>query len=168
MNCPLINICMKQYIFFRLLLVSLFILQSFTAQSQLTAYPIQNFNFGTFYQGSSGGTVEISAGGSRSASGDVVLIISGPVYSQAVFEIETTAGSVMSIVQTADITLTGSNGGTITLQLETSDPASPFVTTAVPPARTLVQIGARLLIGNLSTSPPGNYNGSFFITFNQE
>ena len=167
MNCQ-INIISSKQSACGLVLFSLLILLSLSAKSQLTIYPIQNFNFGSFYQGSSGGTVDISAGGTRSASGDIILINSGFSYSQAVFEIEAPEGSIISIVQGADITLSGSNGGTITLQVGNSDPASPFVTTAIVPARTLVQIGGKLLIGSSSTSPPGNYNGSFSITFHQE
>lgn len=152
----------------RLLAVLTLLCVSFTASSQMLIYPVQGFNFGSFYQGVDGGTVDISAQGSRSATGGVVLINSGASYSQAIFEIDAAEGSIISVLIGPDIILPGSNGGSITLRLTNSDPASPFVTAAVPPARTLVRIGASLTIGTSSTSPPGNYSGSFSVTFHQE
>lgn len=152
----------------RLLAVLTLLCVSCAASSQMLIYPVQGFNFGSFYQGVDGGTVNLSAQGARSATGGIVLINSGASYSQAIFEIDAAKGSILSILNGPDITLSGSKGGSIILRLSNSDPASPFVTTAVPPARTVVRIGASLIIGNSSASPPGNYSGSFSITFNQE
>lgn len=141
---------------------------SFTANSQITVSTIQGFDFGSFYQGNSGGTVNILDTGVRSAAGDVVLINSGPMVSQAVFEIESPEGSVISIANGPDISIAGSNGGTISLKLGSADTGSPFITTEVPPARKRIQIGGTLTVGNKIDSPPGNYQGTFSITFNQE
>lgn len=138
------------------------------ASSQMLIYPIQSFNFGSFYQGSQGGIVELSADGSRFASSGIVLIHTGASYSQSIFEIEVPEGSVISILNGPDIILSGSRGGSVTLSLSNSNPTSPFITSAVPPLRTLVRIGAILSVGNSSASPPGNYSGSFSITFHQE
>ena len=152
----------------RLLAVLTLLCVSCAAWSQMLVYPVQSFNFGSFYQGMDGGTVDISAQGSRSATGGIVLINSGASYSQAIFEIDAAEGSIISVLIGPDIILSGSNGGSMTLRLSNSDPVSPFVTTAVSPARTVVRIGASLIIGNSSASPPGNYSGSFSITFHQE
>lgn len=165
--------CQKSSVFFksyprRLLFILAVLAISLPVRSQMLVYPLQNFNFGSFFQGTDGGTVDISADGSRSASGGIVLINSGASYSQAIFEIDAAEGSILSVLNGPDITLYGSKGGSITLRLSNSDPASPFVTTAIPPARTVVRIGASLTIGNSSASPPGNYSGSFSITFHQE
>lgn len=141
---------------------------STAASSQMLIYPVQNFNFGSFYQGANGGTVELTTDGSRTASGGVVLIHTGGSYSQSIFEIEVPEGSVISILNGPDIILQGSRGGSLTLSLSNSDPISPFITSAVPPLRTTVRIGAILSIGSLPASPPGNYSGSFSITFHQE
>lgn len=145
----------------------LLLLSSFTASSQITVYPIQNFNFGSFYQGNSGGTVDVSAAGSRSATGDIILINTSVSGSQAIFEIETPAGTVISI-STPDATLTGSNGGSLTLHVSNTDPGSPFNITAVPPDRTRLQIGGTLVVGTRAASPPGAYQGTFSITFNNQ
>lgn len=136
--------------------------------SQITTYTIQGFDFGTFYQGSTGGTINLSTSGSRSATGDVILMNAWLASSQAIFDLETTAGTTISILNGSDITLSGSNGGTLKLSLEATDLGSPFTTTAVPPARTRLNVAGKLTIGSRATSPPGTYSGTFSITFNQE
>jgi hypothetical protein len=146
---------------------SLLVFVPFKVRSQVTIYPIQNFNFGTFYQGNSGGTIDISTTGARSASGDIILMNTFPSGSQAIFDIEAPAGSIISL-STPDATLSGSNGGTVTLHISNTDPASPFNTTVVPPDRIRMQVAGSLRVGDRITSPPGTYQGTFSITFNQQ
>ncbi|MDB5121278.1 MAG: hypothetical protein JWN56_2496 [Sphingobacteriales bacterium] len=140
---------------------------SFTADSQITIFPVQDFNFGTFYQGNSGGTVDISTAGLRSATGGIILLNTGPAVAQAIFDIEAPAGSNISI-NTPDAILTGSNGGTLTLHITGTDPGSPFSTIVAPPGLTRLQVSGSLVIGDQITSPPGAYQGTFSVTFNQE
>ena len=151
-----------------LFLYSVLLCTSISAYSQVTVYTIQNFNFGTFYQGNSGGTIDVSTTGTRTATGDIILMNTWNSAAQAILEIQAPAGSVISITNGADAVLTGSNGGTVSLHLESSNLGSPFNTTAVPPARTTLNIAGKLTIGNITTSPPGTYQGTFSITFNQE
>ena len=131
-------------------------------------FTVQNLQFGTFAQGGSGGTVTVSNNGSRSATGSIILINQGASFFQAIIDVEAAPGSLISITNGADATLTGSNGGTVTLTIGNSDPTSPFNTTVSPPSRTPVNIGGTLTIGNPAASPPGTYTGVFYITFNQE
>lgn len=145
----------------------LLLLSSFSASSQITVTSVQNFNFGSFYQGNSGGTVDVSATGSRTATGDIILMNTVVSGSQAIFEIEAPAGTIISL-SCPDATLTGSNGGSLTLHFSNTDPGSPFNTTAVAPDRTRVQMGGTLTVGSRVTSPPGTYQGTFSITFNHE
>jgi hypothetical protein len=144
------------------------ILLSCKASAQLTAYPVQDFNFGTFYQGSTGGSLTISTDGSRSSTGDVVLLNTGQAVSQAIFDIEAPENALISIVIGSNSTLYGSNGGTMKLEITGSNPATLFLNTAVPPDRSRVHFSGRLLIGDIMTSPPGIYQGTFSITFNNE
>ena len=134
----------------------------------ISVYNYQNMNFGAFTQGASGGTVILSTAGARSVTSTVVGLNMGVSYYQAIFEIEGPSGTIISILNGSDITLTGSNGGTATLHLGGSSPGSPFVTSVSPPSRTQVSIGGTLTIGNSSASPPGSYSGTFSVTFNQE
>jgi hypothetical protein len=87
-------------------------------------------------------------------------------YYPAIFDVEATSGLLITVMNGPDATLTGSNGGTLTLKLGASNPASPFVSTADPPYRKSVSIGGTLSMGSLS--PPGTYNGTFSVTFNYQ
>ncbi len=134
----------------------------------LSVYTVQNMSFGAFSNGPSGGTVVISNTGMRSVTGDVVQLNMGYNFFQSVFEIDAPEGSIISILNGSNATLTGSNGGTMTLQIGTSDPPSPFVTVIPQPGRTQVNIGGAITVGSAAANPPGTYTGTFYITFNQE
>jgi hypothetical protein len=139
-----------------------------TDVGSISVFTVQNIKFGAFTQGISGGTVIIANDGSRSATGEILPLNLGSQYFQAIFEIEAPIGTIISIINGPDATLTGSNGGSMSLQIGTPEPLSPFNTVISPPGRTQVSIGGKLTVGNLAVSPPGNYSGTFFITFNQE
>ena len=141
-------------------------LSSFSQISSVTS--VQNLGFGAFSQGSIGGTVVISANGSRSVTGSIVPLNLGVNYYQAIFEIEAPEGTIVSIMNGGNVTLTGSNGGSMLLQIGNSDPSSPFAITVPPPGKTTVNFGGTLTIGSLFQNPPGSYSGTFSITFNNE
>ena len=124
----------------------------------------QNLGFGTFYHGVLGGSVSVSPAGVRSATGDVVLLVSG-LYFAAIYRITGPPGTVVSLLNGPDVLLPGSGGGTLSLHIGNSIPASPFVLT---PGPFLVNVGGTLTVGNSAANPPGNYSGTFNITFVQE
>jgi len=134
----------------------------------ISVYTMQNLSFGAFSNGPAGGSISISANGIRSVSGDVMPLNLGVQYYPASFDIDAPEGSIISMLNGSNILLTGSNGGSITLELGDSDPPSPFITTVPQPLKTQVNIGGKLTIGNPSSNPPGTYTGTFYITFNQE
>lgn len=127
---------------------------------------VQNLSFGAFTQGSNGGTVIISDQGERSATGSVVLFNLGQPYYPSLFDVVAPAGTIISITNGPDVTLTGSNGGRMRLQLGTSYPVAPFI--ADLSGTTRVSVGGTLTMGNAVESPPGSYTGTFYITFNNE
>jgi hypothetical protein len=127
-----------------------------------TAQPL---SFGAFYPGSAGGTVIIYPDGSRSSAGDVVLVNLGFAFAPAMFEVEGLAGTLVSILNGSDITLTGSNGGSMNLHLGASAPTSPLVIPTSSPSRTTVTVGGTLTVGNTVSNPPGSYTGTFNLTF---
>ncbi|WP_169306819.1 DUF4402 domain-containing protein [Pedobacter polaris] len=129
--------------------------------------PAQGLNFGAFYQNGSGGSVIIYPNGSRSTTGSVIQTSQGFSFSPAIFEVDAEPGTVVTISNGPDVNLTGSNGGTMVLQIGSSDPVSPFVTTAASPGRTQVRIGGTLTVGSPLANPPGNYSGTFSVTFIQ-
>ena len=130
--------------------------------------PAQGLNFGSFSHGPAGGNVIISPNGSRSVTGDIVQLGTGLPFSPAIFEVEANPGTVVQIMNGPDVTLSGSNGGTLALQLGISSTGSPFVTAAAPPSLNEVRIGGTLVVGNALANPGGSYSGSFMITFIQE
>lgn len=133
----------------------------------MSVYVMQNMNFGAFSTGA-GGTITLSNSGSRSSSGGVVLLNQGTSYFQAIFEIMVPVGTIVTVTNGPNATLTGSNGGSVSLSLGNSSPASPFSTTAVPPSRTAISVGGTLTVGNTASSPPGNYSGTFAIYFHYQ
>ncbi len=128
----------------------------------------QNLNFGAFYHGNVGGSVIIYNDGSRSSSGDIVLLTMGYTFSTGLYDVVANPGTLVSILNGSNAILTGSNGGSMILQIGESDPLSPFIITTIPPASTQVRIGGILYVGNPITNPPGNYGGTFDVTFVQE
>jgi hypothetical protein len=133
---------------------------------QVSTY--QHLSFGAFINGYNGGIVTVEPGGNRSVSGDIIPIFLGNQYHPAIFEVEANAGTVIHIMNGPDISLTGSNGGSILLHLGASLPASPFINSIRPPFRTQIMIGGTITVGNTLANPPGDYTGYFFVTFVQE
>ncbi|MBE0668715.1 MAG: DUF4402 domain-containing protein, partial [Bacteroidales bacterium] len=108
----------------------------------------QSLSFGAFSHGPAGGTVTVSPDESRSWSGDILLLNLGYAFSAGLFDIRANSGTVVSILNGTDVTLTGSSGGTLLLHIGASLPTSPFVTTVPWPTFTQVRIGATLTVGN--------------------
>jgi len=131
---------------------------------KVTASLVQNLNFGTFCYGNGSGTsVIIYPEGSRSFTGNIILISSS--FSAALYNVEAIPGTLITIVNGPDAILTGSNGGSMTLRIGNSYPQSPFIATG---ANTSVTIGGTLIVGTSAANPPGIYGGTFSVTFIQE
>jgi len=131
---------------------------------KVTVSTFQNLNFGTFCYGNGSGTsVIIYPEGSRSSTGNIILISSS--FSAALYNVEAIPGTLITIVNGPDAILTGSNGGTMTLRIGNSYPQSPFIATG---ANTSVTIGGTLIVGTSGANPPGTYGGTFSVTFIQE
>lgn len=134
----------------------------------ITANPSQPLAFGAFSPGTSGGTITVAPNGNRSATGDIVTLSLGYVYTPAMFYVRANPGTVLSLLVSPPVTLTGSGGGTMTLQIAGSLPSSPFVTTLPWPQQTTLLVGGSLTVGNIASNPSGNYSGNFSITLIRE
>jgi hypothetical protein len=160
----------------RLLCVLLLLFATITVKGQeppphpisVFVNPAQGLIFGAFFQGASGGTVTVNADGSRTSTGSIVLANLGFPFSPAIFTVQANLGARITILNGPDVTLTGSNGGFLTLHLGASLPTSPFISTATPPSRNTVRIGGTLTVGSPLANPAGNYSGIFTVTFIQE
>jgi|GEM_PF-3167825 hypothetical protein len=125
---------------------------------------IQELSFGEFCTGNSGGMVIMPCTGSRSATGDIVLIPSDQ-GSPAIIQITVDNTDYITITTGSVINLTNSSGGSLTLQINDFYPASPF-----NPVIGLnnIKIGGTLTVGSAANTPPGNYNGSLEVIFNEQ
>ena len=132
----------------------------------VTVNTSQNLSFGDFSQGSTGGTVTVSYNGVRNSTGEIILL-NGTV-TPARFDVTANPGTLITIVNGSNATLNGDNGG----HCDASNWQcqywlaiyNEYATHNINP----VYIGGTLTVGNLSASPPGNYSGSFTVTFVQQ
>jgi hypothetical protein len=129
----------------------------------------QFLNFGAFITGINGGTVIVNWNGTRTPTGDVVLLSMGQPVSPALFDVTANPGTIIQIQPQSSISLTGSNGGSISLNIDSFSMGQTFITTANPPFDSNpVFVGGTLTVGNSSQSPPGKYDGFFTLTFIQQ
>ncbi len=169
----------KIYCFNRWLFLILLIIIMLPAMSGLKAQeppprPIritatgQGLSFGAFYLGASGGTVIVDPAGARTTTGDVVPLGMGFPVSAALFEVRAHRGTVVGILFGADVFLTGTPSGSMTLSIDSSNPTSPFVSTVNFNVPIPLYIGGTLTVGNSAANPPGSYTGIFEITIVRE
>ena len=86
----------------------------------ITVTPTQSLYFGTLClasPSSGGGTVTVDWQGSRSSTGDVVLLLTAPTHTPAIFEIKLCQGRNVVITYSPTSILTGTNGGFVTLNI---------------------------------------------------
>jgi len=135
---------------------------------QVQVSTLQFLNFGAFTTGISGGTVTVTSNGIRNATGDVVLLSMGQPVSAALFDVTANPGTIIQI-QPQSSSLTGSNGGSITLNIDSYSTGQTFITTANPLFDpNPVYVGGTLSVGSSVANPPGQYNGNFTLTFIQQ
>ncbi len=136
---------------------------------KIRVVPVGALQFGAFTQGPLGGNVIISAQGSRSSTGDIILLNQGYSYSYAILQVQALKGTVVSIATGLTGTLTGgSPSGSMSIQVGGTYPPSPFVVTTDPPLWMDIQVGGTLVVGTPGANPPGSYSGTFNVTFIQE
>ncbi len=157
-------------ILFLTLCASVTFAQPVLPQRTITVYPSQGIHFGTFCLTSgAGGTVSVGWDGSRSTTGSVALLSIAPTAHPAIFEIKLCEGRTVNIDFQDQITLTGSNGGSLTLNLGPTEKGvnhSTFFTNSDCNFVTPLRMGGTLTVPG--TAIPGEYSGTFSITFNQE
>ena len=123
----------------------------------------QDLSFGAFYHGAVGGTVTVSPAGSRTSTGDIVLVGLGYLFSPARYNVYSNAGTVISILNGPDVPLTWTSYS-MNLHIGTTLPLSPFVNPNPYSVPTELTVGATLTVGNALANPPGTYTGTFNIT----
>ena len=162
------RLCMPFCLLAAMLLAS--VLQS-EAQEQpprpitVTVNTAQHLSFGSFIQNGNNGTVTVTYDGFRTATGSIILPNMSSIVTPALFIVDAEPGTLITIMNGSTATLTGSNGGTLSLSLGESSTRSPFITAG---QLTDVFIGGTLTIESLGANPAGFYNGQFQVTFIQQ
>jgi hypothetical protein len=135
----------------------------------LTVTATQALHFGTFCVGATGGEITVSWDGSRSSTGDVVLLAMSPLAQPAIFEVKLCQGRNVIITFSPTTLLTNGTGGTLTLNIGPTEQGgnnAGFTTNNDCNFITPLRVGGTLVVPGVS--PVGTYSGSFDITFNQE
>lgn len=131
----------------------------------VTVNTAQHLSFGSFIPTGSTGSVTVTYDGGRSSTGSIILPNMFSIVTAALFIVDAEPGTLITIVNGPTATLSGSNGGIVSLQVGESSVGNPFITRAYS---TQVFIGGTLTIGPLESNPAGLYNGSFQVTFIQQ
>jgi len=137
--------------------------------AQLTITATQAINFGTICLTGSSGTVTVGNDGSRTSTGNILLLSLSPVAQPAIFEIKLCPAGTVNITYDASTILTGSHGGELTLELGPTDKGisgSNFTTNSDCNIITPVHMGGTLHIP--AAAQAGTYTGSFAVTVNQQ
>ena len=135
--------------------------------AQVTLTATQSLNFGVICLTGSAGIVTVGSDGSRTLTGNLILLSMAPVAQPAILEIEYCPGGTVSLTFDAVTILTGSKGGELTLDLgptEKGISGSSFTTVSDCNSITPVNMGGTLHIP--ATAPSGTYTGSFAVTIN--
>jgi hypothetical protein len=134
----------------------------------------QGLHFGTFCLqniGSYGGTVTVGYDGSRTSTGEVMLLSAAPEPVPAIYEISLCQGRSLIMTYPPTAILAGSNGGYLTLNIgptEKGPSGATFEGYTDCTFITKIRVGGTLVVGSNAANPGGIYTGSFSIIFNQQ
>lgn len=126
----------------------------------------QDLNFGAFTVDQIGGSLSIDFNGNITHNTNVLPLNFKGNPTSALFDITANPGTLIRIQTPHVVTLNGSNGGTIELRIDSFSTGQVFITTAPPPAPNPVFVGGTLTIP--ANNIPGNYQGTFNLTFIHE
>ncbi len=129
---------------------------------------ISEINFGTFYPGDMGGTIDVDPRGFRTASGSAVLLPMGDIPNPITMEIVARPATMIQIILPREIILYGAKGGQITFIPGPLEFGDVFVTPPDADRGFTVNIGGTLEVGTVSENPPGDYFGAFSFTIVSE
>ncbi|WP_321289072.1 DUF4402 domain-containing protein [uncultured Sunxiuqinia sp.] len=135
----------------------------------MNVYSAQELSFGSFYGGSSGGTVVVSPDGNRTTTGSITGVALSP-GTPAIFDVRLIPGRIVhiSFPSSAMLYKVGSGENMMITEFTTDKSGNYFVTTSAHPFINPVKIGATLNVGSVSSNPSGDYVGSFSVVFIQE
>jgi hypothetical protein len=129
---------------------------------------VQGLSFGSFVVGASGGTITITPEGTHTTTGTIVPLAISTV-APAIFEVSKPGSSKKQVnivfPAAAYLTRSGGNERIVVNNFKSDKPSDSFLVSNVTQR---VNVGATLTVQGLSTNPPGNYAGTFSVTFAYE
>ena len=142
---------------------------SFAQTTPLAVTARQPLTFGTICQMGSGGTVTVNYDGSRTSTGNILLIEKAPIAQAAIYEIKLCPAGNVNVTFDATTILTSGNGTRVTLNIGPTEygvNGCSFMTNSDCNTPLYLRVGGTLrLLGNENS---GNFSGSFSITVNQQ
>jgi hypothetical protein len=142
---------------------------SFAQTVPLTITTTQALNFGTICQLGSGGTVTVGYNGTRTSTGNILLLDKAPTAKAALYEIKLCPAGNVNITFDATTILTSGNGSSLTLDIGPTEKGlngCSFMTNSDCNTPTFLRVGGTLHLEGNEIS--GNYSGSFTIIVNQQ
>lgn len=103
-----------------------------------------------------------------------IIQMNGQPTTAALFDVYANPGTILSLQINNPYTLNGSNGGTLSLNLDSFEINDKlirdmlFITTKPSNTYNTLSIGGTLTIGPTSANPPGAYSGNIMITLIQQ
>lgn len=139
-------------------------------QKSITVKPTQQLYFGTLcVTGAGGGTVTVNWDGSRSSSGEIILLSAPPLAQPGIFEIKLCQGRNVYFEFDPQVILLTGPGPSLSLKLGPTnhgDQGAPFVTNSDCNFITPLLVGGTLTVPG--TALPGIYTGYYSINFFQQ
>lgn len=142
---------------------------SFAQIIPLSIKATQALKFGTICQLGSGGTVTVGFDGSRTSTGNILLLDKAPAAQPAIYEIKLCPAGTVNITFDPTTILTSSNGGRLTLDIGPTEKGvngCSFMTNSDCNTPTLLRLGGTLHLEGSTNS--GYFSASFTITVNQQ
>jgi hypothetical protein len=131
----------------------------------VTATESDLLNFGRIVVDNAGGTIQISSGGTRTATGGIVL--ADDLFSAGKFVLSGIPESLVSMVlpQTPQKLYLSNGNQTLTVEEFTSDVPAGGQIVRQNDGKAEINIGATLFIGSNLNNPSGFYSGSYEVVF---
>lgn len=142
---------------------------SFAQLVPLTIKATHAINFGTICQLGTGGTVTVGYDGSRTSTGNILLLDKSPNAQAALYEIKLCPAGNVNITFDATTILTSGKGEKLTLDIGPTEKGlngCNFMTNSDCNTPTFLRVGGTLHLEGKAISGP--YSGSFTITVNQQ
>ncbi|MBC7866295.1 MAG: DUF4402 domain-containing protein [Gloeobacteraceae cyanobacterium ES-bin-316] len=144
--------------------------QSSSSSQTLSVNTAQAIHFGAFcLSGNNGGSVTVSYDGTRTATGDVVLLSTFPAAVPAIFEVKICRGKNVVITYDAVTKIISPNAVSLLINIGPTEKGvngTSFVSQSDCDFTTSIRVGGTLHIPPNATA--GNYSGIFNMSFKQE